>query len=204
MIRLIALAVGLAIAMVAKAHAQAPPVQNVDVHFAAYALGGFGGRLVAEQGGTKASADLPMSIGGGARGGITVPYARVLLQAEVSPVKPKGARDRHRATTVSLFIAVRHRVPLTSTRALEPYLGIGGGVALYDVDSAIWSGRALQASLGLNLFFDRFGGFVEVGWQRFDLGGVPDDGSIIVTMRPGSANVHFDRAQVRAGLVVEL
>lgn len=185
--------------------AQAPPVQRVDVQFSGYGLGGFGGRIRATNAGTRVSADLPASFGGGARAGIIVPHAGVALQAEVSPIKPKGARERHRTTSVLLIIAGRHRVRLGEDTAIEPYVGIGAGVALYDFDTTIVSGRALQASIGLNLFFRWFGGFVELGWQRFDLGGFPDDESVFPEWRPGTnTDIHFNRAQVRIGLLAEL
>lgn len=181
-------------------------MQRVDVQFAAYGLLGFGGPIIAELDGSKRSADLPASFGGGARIGIVVPHASVLLQAEVSPVKPKGAMDRHRATSVSLILAVRHRMRLrVENMFIEPYVGIGAGVALYDTTSTVVSGIALQSSVGLTVYFRWFGAFAELGWQRFNLGGFPEDGSIFPGMRPGThADIHFDRAQARIGLLVEL
>lgn len=64
---------------------------------------------------------------------------------------------------------------------------------------------ALQASVGLTVYFGMFGAFVELGYQRFNIGGFPEDGSIFPTMIPGtSADIHFNRAQARVGLLVEL
>lgn len=194
------------IAAALRVDAQAPPVQRVDVQFAAYGLLGFGGPIVAQRGGTLSTADLPASFGGGARVGIVVPHASVLLQAEVTPLKPEGAMDRHRATTVSLLLVGRHRMRLrVEDMFIEPYLGIGAGVALYDTDSIVVSGIALQASVGLTVYFGIFGAFVEVGYQRFNIGGVPEDGSIFTTMATTpNLDLHFNRAQARVGLLVEL
>ncbi|MEM9069767.1 MAG: hypothetical protein AAGE52_14740 [Myxococcota bacterium] len=163
------------------ADAYAQRSRKVDFHLALYGMTTFQGTL--EVDGVREAPwhdrDLPRGIGGGARAGISVPYARAALQAEIVPINARGAEGRHRATSVSLWLAARYPFVISERVVVEPYLGGGAGVALYDTRAngtgTMLDGRALYAVLGCTTKMGKVGTFVEVGWRRFDVRGIRDE-----------------------------